>query len=571
MNLSRLAIENFAIEESPTINLQSLSGNDLLFYGGNRSGKTLIFNAILYGLYGRRETFGVSPGQRSQVTLHFDNADTIEREGEHIYRHRGEQIDATEGVKSYIGPKDTVRLQFVPSESSDQPLGRLSGPETLDRIRAILSISAQSEIEKHRKAISHLKHLKEIKRRGEAGHGIRELKSQIRELPIRDTENRIEDIEELQELIQSGEIFSIRDRLQDQGSVSESLDELYDRRREITQTLKQKGRERRDTVRYDQEVEDLIIDALQEFTCPICGRLVREQTARNRLPDKCPQCARPRDLDELRSRLSEKVSAADERIERLDDEIEELEGELDEVDAEINELQSQEADLESLNQFIRTALDQADYDIDQLQERTERELERHREELDQLQEKEEELSSALNVRRALIESFDESLQFASERISELEAETRQEVQEEFTDRISDVFQAIGSDLGTQVGISSDGELQFPGTGSEGVRTFSRLSSGERQLANLAFTITLAQFAQENSDAHEWEVLVLDEPLTDLESDVQDSVLEYLLDSDLQCIITSSLEEVRSHFRNSDAEIQPVNRITTQDTTLDEYL
>ncbi len=48
MKISRLEVENFAIEESPTINEDSIRGDDLLLYGGNRSGKTLTFNAILY-------------------------------------------------------------------------------------------------------------------------------------------------------------------------------------------------------------------------------------------------------------------------------------------------------------------------------------------------------------------------------------------------------------------------------------------------------------------------------------------------------------------------------------------
>ena len=67
MKISRLEIKNFAIEESPTINEQSVEGRDLLLSGGNRSGKTLIFNALLYGLFGRSGTFGILPGNEARL------------------------------------------------------------------------------------------------------------------------------------------------------------------------------------------------------------------------------------------------------------------------------------------------------------------------------------------------------------------------------------------------------------------------------------------------------------------------------------------------------------------------
>ncbi|MFC7230967.1 ATP-binding protein [Saliphagus sp. GCM10025308] len=58
-----------------------MSGDDLLIMGGNRSGKTLTFNALLYGLYGPQATFGVSPGRKSTVRFHFDDDDIVERGG----------------------------------------------------------------------------------------------------------------------------------------------------------------------------------------------------------------------------------------------------------------------------------------------------------------------------------------------------------------------------------------------------------------------------------------------------------------------------------------------------------
>ena len=571
MKISRLKIENFAIDESPTIDERAVSGRDLLLYGGNRSGKTLIFNALLYALYGRSGTFGVTPGQRSEVSVYFDNSDAVLRERHHRYEHEGETLDATEGVKRFIGPEEIVRLQFISSNPADQPISTLDGEELLDRIRSVLQTEHQSEIERHRRAKAELEHLAEIRRRGENRPSVNQLERELDSLPITSAENRIEDIEELQKLLDSGEIESISARLQKKDEVAERLDELYDKRRTLEDTLKEKRRELGNASRYTQEVNDLIIDVIEEFTCPVCGRLVEERVARNRLPNNCPQCGRSRDLSELRERLREKVDNADTQIQDLKEEISELDEELASVKAEITELQESDPDLEGLNQFVRTALKQADHDLDKLQERTTRKLENHRNELEKAKSKQEALEEQLKQRRELLSELEESAELADEAADRLKQEAFDEIREEFTNRLSQVYKSIAPDLGTNVGITSEGELEFPGTGSEGRRSYDRLSSGERRLMNLAFSLTLAKFAQENEGAHDWEILVLDEPLTNLESDIQDAAARYLREADVQVIMTSPLDRIQSHFRDDEAEIVSLERIRTEDSTLEEYL
>ena len=571
MKISRLEVENFAIEESPTINQDSIAGDDLLLSGGNRSGKTLTFNAILYALYGRSGTFGVTPGQRSTVNAYFDNADAVLRGRNHTYKHDGQSLDADEGVESNVGPEEDVRIQFIPANPASQPISALSAEELLNRIRALLSTESQIEIERHRRARHDLVHLREIRRRGEREPSIRQLEEDLNSLPISQTRNRIENVEELEGLIESGEIESISARLQRKDEVAERLDELYDRRRALEDQLKQKRRELGDASRYTQKVNDLIIDAIQEFTCPVCGRLVEESTARNRLPNRCPQCGRERDLTELRERLREKVEDADDRIEGLKEEIGELEEELSEAKAEITELKESVPELRDLNQLVRTALKQAEYDIEQLQETTQAELTQKREDLEEFEAQNEELSAQLERRRHLVDAIDESISTAEHRIEVLETEAFEEIRDTFTDRISQVYQEIAPDLGAEVGLTPDGELEFPGTGSEGIRPYDRLSSGEKRLVNLAFGLTVAQFAQQNEGAHNLEVLVLDEPLTNLESDIQDAAARYLRNTDIQCVMTSPLDRVQSHFQDEQSQIIQLDRIHTESTTLDEYL
>ncbi len=505
------------------------------------------------------------------MNVHFDNANAVLRDRNHTYESTNQSYDADDGVRSNIGSKEDVRLQFIPANLANQPISALSSEELLNRIRGLLSAENQDEIERHRRAKHDLGHLREIRRRGEQEPGIKQLEEDLNSLPVSRTQNRIEEIEELKGLIESGEIESIRDRLQAKDDVAERLDDLYDQRRTLEDRLKQKRRELGDASRYTQKVNDLIIDAIQEFTCPVCGRLVEEDTARNRLPNRCPQCGRDRDLSELRERLREKVDSADDRIVELKEDIGELEEELSAVKAEITELKESEPKLNELNQFIRTALKQAEYDIDQLRETTEEELAQKREDLDEFTAQQDELEARLERRQELVDAIDESISVAETRIEELEDEAFTEIREIFTDRLSEVYQEIAPDLGTEVGLTPDGELEFPGTGSEGIRPYDRLSSGEKRLVNLAFALTVAQFAQEDDDAHNWEVLVLDEPLTNLESDIQDAAARYLREVDIQCIMTSPLDRIQSHFQDGQSQIVQLDRISTETTTLDEYL
>lgn len=116
MKINRLQIEGFAIEDYPTINKQNINGDDLLLTGGNRSGKTLTLNAILYSLYGPRATFGVQPGRQSEVEVIFDSGDRLDRGASgREYRHGGEVYDTEDvdiEIPSVIGPEEVVKINL---------------------------------------------------------------------------------------------------------------------------------------------------------------------------------------------------------------------------------------------------------------------------------------------------------------------------------------------------------------------------------------------------------------------------------------------------------------------------
>ncbi|WP_049942869.1 ATP-binding protein [Haloarcula amylolytica] len=154
MKISRLHIDGFAVEDYQRITKEDIAGGDLLLKGGNRSGKTLTINALLYALYGPRATLGIQPGRTSTVEIQFDNGHQPHRGGGgRSYDDGTEEVEkeaAEDRLEELIGPEDITTLQFVHSETDKLPLSRLSKPQLIQSIRQIVGSNLQQELEDYR-------------------------------------------------------------------------------------------------------------------------------------------------------------------------------------------------------------------------------------------------------------------------------------------------------------------------------------------------------------------------------------------------------------------------------------
>ncbi|SEW17321.1 SbcC/MukB-like Walker B domain-containing protein [Natrinema salifodinae] len=563
MKISRLHIEKFARDEFPEFTKDDVSSDDLLIKGGNRSGKTLTFNALLYGLYGPQATFGVSPGRKSTVRFHFDDDDIVERGGGgRKYSHGDgtyEKGEADQKIEERIGPAELVTLQFLHSEKDELPLARLSGDDRLSVIRRVGDTDLQDEIEALREQREELEYEIERIQRTE----LQPRKEDLDDINIGQYERRLEKIEHLQSLIDSGRIETIKQRLLDNEEIREELNELTSRKRVVTQELRKKRRQLREAQRYTQQVNNIIVDAIQELTCAVCDQIVVEETAKQRLQNgRCPQCGRKRDLDELKSHLSSKVERADDDVEALETEIEELQEEKGQLEDEIESLQDSVPDLSDLNDLTQHTLEDNDYDIDAVAERTQVELDQHREHVEKLRERKDRLETEIVEVEATLADLDDELTATNDRIDELSQESFEEIIQSFRDAWSENYQAMAPELAVEIDIESDGTIILPG--NEGAREYDELSTGEIWLLNLSFAYTLAEQATETEDAgHNWEILVLDEPFANIDEDIREETLEYIRDSDIQFIIMTSNEDLESHFNPQ--QVKSLDRIQVQYT------
>lgn len=563
MKISRLEVEKFAGEESPTITKKDVAGNDLVIQGGNRSGKTLTFNAILYGLYGRNATFGVSPGRSSNIQFAFDNADKLSRGGGgREYSHQGKthrKDAADEKIREFIGPEEIVTLQFIHSETSELPLSSLSKKDRVSVIRRVVASEAQQKIEELDERREELEdRIEQVERLD-----LWPRKDDLDEIDIERQERRLEKVEDLQSLIDSGRMESIRDSLLEDERTREQLEKLDNRRRVIQKELRKKNRKLSDARRYTDEVDSLILDAIRELTCPVCDHVVRDSLADRRLKrNQCPQCGQERSISELKEDLQSKVDVADDTIEELEAEIEELESEKAEIEEEIEDLQSSVPDLSDLSDLAIGTLKSNDYDLANVEAQTAQELDLLREHIEELREQKRQLDEEISEVEEEIDDLNQDLENTVEHREALSQNSFDEEIEAFREAWSNNYREMAPSLAAEIDLQPDGTVIVPGT--DGRREYNKLSTGERRLLNLAFAITIAEEANANEhENHNWECLVLDEPFTNIDEEIRDETIEFLQASNLQLILTTSNEDVVDHFEPR--QIKELDRIDIQST------
>jgi DNA repair exonuclease SbcCD ATPase subunit len=313
-------------------------------------------------------------------------------------------------------------------------------------------------------------------------------------------------------------------------------------------------------------VNEIILDAISELTCPVCDQIVREQTAKRRLQNgRCPQCGRERSLDNLKQDLRSKIDSADEVIETLESDIEELQNEKEEIEDEIETLQDSVPDLSDLNDLTIHTFKSNDYDIEAVADQTQEEIEEHRRTIEELSEQKDQLEASIEEIEATLSELEESRTATIERIQELSQESFEEIIISFRDQWSENYESMAPDLAVEINLRPDGSIILPG--NDGPREYDELSTGEVRLLNISFVYTLARQATDSgSEGHNWECIVMDEPFANIDEDLRNNTIEVLRDSDIQFIITTSNEDLTRHFDPN--QVKSLNRMHIQ-YTLDE--
>jgi len=313
-------------------------------------------------------------------------------------------------------------------------------------------------------------------------------------------------------------------------------------------------------------VNEIILNAISELTCPVCDHIVREQTAKRRLQrGQCPQCGRERSLDDLKQDLQTKVESADDEIEALESEIKYLQEKKEEVENEIETLRDSIPDLSDANDLTIHTLKSNNYDIDAVTEQTQKKLEEHHSTIEELREKQEWLKTEITEIKQQLEELKETRKGTIDRIDDLSQRSFENIVTSFRDRWSENYESMAPDLAVEINLRPDGEIILPG--NDGPRGYDELSTGEVRLLNISFVYTLAQqVTNSGGEGHDWECIVMDEPFANIDENLRDSTLGVLRESDIQFIITSSNENLSRRFDPD--QVKSLSRMHIQ-YTLDE--
>lgn len=544
-----MAIKSFGRDEYEGFIKRDVDEDDFLIAGGNRTGKTHTFNALLYNLLGSKNTINLSPGHNNDVTLIFGEG-TVFKRGKPESRWSGSQVfegeKARQRFSEYLADDLTqeidasqlIKTHFLHSNSNRLPLSSMSGSDRLALIRAVVNSETQDTLEQNAALIDEL--TDEIDR---ANSDLRRLKGDRRELKnqLSSDQSQLEKYEAIVELQESGDLKEICTLLQRDTGLSERIAELSKERNHLRQTRRSKAKLREKWERYrEQERNSVIAEAVNDFVCPACADRVSEDLAEKRIGnDRCPFCAVKGRSDELAASVEDKIDRSEEEIEELASEIKEINQRIGEIDDQIAQLQDEQPSLSKLSTPIERVFRTNEYNLDAIIEETESELEKYSQSLKETHDRLEQVEREIAELDDEIDGIEEKIAHLEEENERIRTESEHEEIQAFADHWSDEYQSATGEIGLELGLTTDGEVRVPG--NETTRRYGsvgELSAAEILLLNITFAVTVNTFARD-AGITDLEVIVIDEPFATLDDEGTEEFREYMLSSDLQFICTTS--------------------------------
>lgn len=557
MKISRASIKSFGRDEYKGFSKPNVDEDDFLIVGGNRTGKTLTFNALLYNLLGSKNTIDLSTGYSNDVTLTFNDGMSFKR-GKPEARWSGSKVlegeRARERFSEYLSDDPTqeieasqlIKTHFLHSNSDRLPLSRLSGSERLALIRAVVNNEIQDALEQNAALIDEL--TDEIER---GNSDLRRLKGDREELKrqLSSDQNQLEKYESIAELRASGDLTEICNLLQRDKQLSNRIAELSKERNHLRQTRRSKGKLRGKWERYrEQERNSVIAEAVNDFVCPACADRVSEDLAERRIGNnRCPFCAVKGRSDELAASVEDKIDQSEEKIEEIAGEIEELDRRVGEIDDQITQLQDDQPSLSRVSAPIERVLRTNDYVLEAIIEETESELDKYSQSLTEARNRLEQVEREISELDNEIDRTEERISQLEEENERIKTESEHEEIQAFAEHWSDEYQSAAGEIGLELGLTTDGEVRVPG--NETTRRYGsagELSGAEILLLNIAFAVTVNKFARD-AGVTDWEVIVMDEPFSTLDDAGTEEFLEYMASSNLQFICTTSDKSIVTYF------------------------
>ncbi len=574
MKIDGFEIENFAKEEytqDQEPNIQNIDGQSLLIKGPNRSGKSLTFNALLYSLLGPTETIDTSTGKGNKVWVTFTDGSRFFRGSPHRKYEIGNKSyakdNADKKLNQRIGDAEIIKQHFLHSHLNELPLDRLN---MNDLIGIILSATDDKRKEEINELVETIESLdEELIEAQDKISPLKRRKDRL-EFQVSKFEGQLSDWTTIVNLIEEGRLEQISDILSDNERIRSELEELSKRETGLRRKINSKEKRRDEIKQYDREIEEIIIEAMKEFVCPVCEGKVNSKSSRKRLRNNsCPFCNQDHSVQEVKDNLREKKSDHKGKAGELIYEIAEHEQELAQVQDQIQKLEQELPEISELNSLAVRRLEDGK-SIDEIESEAREEIKLLKDSLQSHQEELDSVSEKLESSQSKVEQIESQLDNKEEKLNSVQQDSQRNEITDFEEVWTRHFRNIGDELGQTITIDHvEKAIVLPG-GEDGKRKYSTrgdLSDSEIQLLNLSFVLALNDCAVDTNKIN-WKTIVLDEPFAHLDGKIKNNCLNYLLDINQQVILTSSDEYIESQF-GKDQTVELERRQYEQSTLFDQ--
>ena len=168
MRIANIQVDHFAKDEYPDLSVSGIDGDNVLIQGGNRTGKTLSLNAILYNLLGSQATIDLATGRGNQVEISYTDGTTFYRGvPEAEYRDGSSHLTASNAIRKFadkicassshqVPSRNIIKSHFLHSHTGRLPLLNLSDNDLLFVFRSVVEPSIHSQYEYHQRAKAEL-------------------------------------------------------------------------------------------------------------------------------------------------------------------------------------------------------------------------------------------------------------------------------------------------------------------------------------------------------------------------------------------------------------------------------
>ena len=537
MKIDRINVADYSRnDEYPGVETRP-EGETHLLYGPNVSGKTMTFSAISHGVL--HNSMQTRPGNSCSVGVEFTDESLLHRGRPkttfETNRHDSKSENVESRMNEVLGRRPILRAYFIPSGTDQLPLSRLGIDTILDIVRSVTVPEVDDKIAEKRREASQRENERETVT-AEQQKIERDIEAIDRDIDSVEAER--DAAETVVRLGNTGELETIRDALEDRDEAAVELDSLLAERDNVEEELRT-AEQRHEKLQEDlhEPLNRFKQAVVEDEHCPVCSKSIPESKVDNRVDDgRCPLCGLETSIDELLEPFKKAKQTAESQIDGVKQNVEQLTDQLDGLDEEIEAVRSDQPDLSGFDTAVRERLEAHDREVSAVVDAAHDDREAAVDTLDQFRQERQELSTRKEELEDRQRRLDNEVEELRKDVAELEGSAQEGI-ERFSQTWRGVLEEMTETIRRGIVITAEDGIQIGGNSDRNYGP-EDLSASEMHVLNLAFAVAVNETVKSGRAA--LDTIVIDDPFTNLDNDVREEVVSFILNDDnRQYVFTSS--------------------------------